>query len=219
VLIDPWMRRCWTLAVALVLVAAAGCSAPAPVERTPRAEPAQRQTSPPEQTREPRAAEPSAPSAESRSRFGRTLGDPARSLEFVSADGFKGVRLGMTLDEARTAYGAALLATDGLAPGQARCYHVSPAYRSGAFAFLLVEGRIARIDVFAPGPVTAEGVGVGSSAADVQRAYAGRVREVPYFLTVEPRAGFAIRFETDGEAVTQYRAGAPSDVQSIQGCP
>jgi hypothetical protein len=193
------MRRSSTRAALLVLLLATSCSADAPIE--------------PSAAGKPRAADPA------RSRFGRAAGDPVRAAEPVSPDGFKGVRIGMSLEEAIQAYGAALTQTDGLAPRGARCFHVSPAYRSGAFAFLVVEGRIARIDVFAPGPMTAEGVGVGSSESDVLRAYAGRVHAEPYFLTAEARDGFAFWFETDGDAVTQFRAGAPSDVRRIQGCP
>jgi hypothetical protein len=191
------MRRSSTRAALLALLLATSCSADAPSQPAGR----------------PRPPDPT------RSRFGRAAGDPVRAAEAVSADGFKGVRIGMSLEEAIRAYGAALTQTDGLAPRGARCFHVSPAYRSGAFAFLVVQGRIARIDVFAPGPVTAEGVGVGSTEADVLRAYAGRVHAEPYFLTAEPHDGFAFWFETDGNAVTQFRAGPPSDVRRIQGCP
>ena len=82
-----------------------------------------------------------------------------------------------------------------------------------------MQGRIARIDVFALGLTPPEGIGVGSWEADVLHVYAGQVRAEPYFLTGEPRSGLAVYFETGGSAVTMYRAGAPSDVRRIEGCP
>jgi len=128
------------------------------------------------------------------SRFARALTVPPPAVEIVSSDGYKGVRIGMSVNEASAAYGAPLEHGGG-----SDCSYVAPAGVRG-FAFLVVDGRIARVDVHEPGPRTAEGLGVGSPEADVRRAYGGR-------LTLEPREGYAIRFESDGATVTAYRAG------------
>jgi len=99
------------------------------------------------------------------------------------------------------------------------CACVSP--RGAPFAFGVIDARIAHVEVHGPGPRTEEGVGVGSLLADVQRAYAGRIElsSDGRALTFEPRADWAIVFETDGSRVTRFRAGRLGTAQRTPDCP
>jgi hypothetical protein len=181
----------------------------------------------------PHSAEPPAPPAPAAtSRFARALGTPPPPAEIVSVEGYKGVRIGMTLEEASAVLGSPLQRAGGerseQAPWRAQraegersseCHHVFPGSAAGVFAFLVVGGRIARVDVYAGGPQTAEGVGVGSAEAALESAYAGRVERSDRHRTVQIRPGHALVFETVGAVVTQYRAGRLPEVAWDGGCP
>jgi hypothetical protein len=145
--------------------------------------------------------------------------------EAVSIDGYRGVRIGMSVEEASTAYGGPLLPLGPVEAG-AGCFYVFPRGAPGAVSFMVVDGRVARVDVGGPEPRTSTGVGVGSTEAEVQAAYPGGVAVSPHkytgpdghYLTVAPREGAALIFETDGGKVTRYRAGNLPPVAYVEGC-
>jgi hypothetical protein len=139
--------------------------------------------------------------------------------------GFGPVRAGMTLAEAEQALGAPLVL---LGPRMEPCHYVVVEGRPGV-AFMVIDGRIARVDVQPKGTVkTAEGAGVGDDEARIQSLYPGRVVVEPHkyvdghYLIVRPAApadsGFRLIFETDGKRVTSYRSGRMPEVRWIEGC-
>lgn len=149
----------------------------------------------------------------------------APSRDRVSVDGHRGVRIGMTVDEASVAYGATLSPAVQAGPTEA-CFFVFPEGRVDAVSFMIVDGKVARVDIAQPDVLTLTGVGVGSTEAEVMQAYDGKAVLTPHkytgpeghYLTVEPDAGKAIVFETDGMRVLRYRAGAKPQVLWVEGC-
>jgi hypothetical protein len=106
------------------------------------------------------------------------------------------------------------------------CYYLKPIGLSNV-SFMVVNGRIARVDVFGGGVATTEGVRVGDRELRVRSVYAGRVEVKPHaytngrYLIVRPdgpQSRHGIVFETDGYVVTQYRAGSFPAVLAIEGC-
>ena len=92
---------------------------------------------------------------------------------------------------------------------------------------MLLNGRVARIDVNERGFFTLSGAAVGDTQASVLKRYNGRIYEMTHaqgvddskFLTMfssDRRLG--IRFETDGERVTSYYVGTAQAVQFPEGC-
>jgi hypothetical protein len=92
---------------------------------------------------------------------------------------------------------------------------------------MLLNGRVARIDVSERGFFTLSGAAVGDTQASVLKRYNGRIYEQTHaqgvddskFLTMfssDRRLG--IRFETDGERVTSYYVGTAQAVQFPEGC-
>lgn len=130
----------------------------------------------------------------------------------------------MSVAEAAAAFGAPLRP---LAPigDESSCHYVFPGGNPGAISFMLVDERVARIDVTAPGPLTVDGVGVGSPESEVKRVYRDRVEVSPHkytgpeghYLTIA-QGEFAIVFETDGTRVTGYRAGRLPEVAWVERC-
>ncbi len=152
--------------------------------------------------------------------------EPSAVIDLTAhARGFGPVRAGMTLAEAERALGASL------APLGARmepCHYVVVEGRPSV-AFMIIDDRIARLDVRQQGTVkTAEGAGIGDTEARIHALYPGRVEMQPHkyvdghYLIVTPEAptdsNFRMIFETDGKRVTSYRTGRLPEVRWIEGC-
>jgi hypothetical protein len=94
---------------------------------------------------------------------------------------------------------------------------------------MVVDGKIARVDVRAPSPVkTRSGAGIGDTEAQVQALYppleVSAHKYVPdgHYLTFVPDdpadADLRLIFETDGSKVTQFRSGRLPEVAYVEGC-
>ena len=93
---------------------------------------------------------------------------------------------------------------------------------------MIVQGRIARIDIDSAGPATAEGIRVGDDTTGAMSTYAPRLVVSPHkytdgtYLTVTPAApadsGFRLIFETNGGKITHIRAGRLPEVGWVESC-
>lgn len=141
----------------------------------------------------------------------------------VTERSFGPVRVGMTVAEARTALGAEL--PD---PQDTECDFVAPRDSHSGVDFMVVDGRLARIDVQDTAVATAAGARIGDSEARVEQLYHGRVSVEPHkyivghYLVVRSLApadsAFRLVFETDGNQVIEYRAGQLPQVRWLEGC-
>lgn len=147
----------------------------------------------------------------------------------LSLDGLGPVDIGMTLDQASAAAGTPIrLAPD---PYDGDCHY---AYAAGLpeVGFMVINGRIARVDIgdrSGRRMTTVSGVGTGDAEEAVKRTYPGRIRveDHPYlptghyliYVPADPAfAHLSMIFETDGRAVTRFRAGMKGAVAQIEGC-
>lgn len=163
-----------------------------------------------------------------------TVAPPPQDLlsadDQVQLDRVGPVAVGMTLEAASAAAGQEIVGREDSSPGglDSGCFFASPADGVPAVSFMVLDDVIARIDVGTPGVTTLSGVGVGSTTAQVLEAY-GPDRVVvephPYdeggrYLRFVPRqeGGLSLIFETDGTAVTSYRAGDADAVGFVEGC-
>lgn len=144
----------------------------------------------------------------------------------VDIRGYGPVQTGMTVGQAGDAAARPLTQVN---PGFEECDYVHFADDSSrAVQFMVIEGRVARVDVNDSTISTSHGVRIGDTEASVEAKYPGRITVSPhkyvdgYYLTVGPEApadsGHAIVFETDGARVTTYRAGRMPEVEYIEGC-
>jgi hypothetical protein len=106
------------------------------------------------------------------------------------------------------------------------CFYVNPA-KHPHISFMIEDGRLARVDVDAPGTPTAEGVQVGDSELRAKRVYGPRLKIEPHaytgpvghYLTIRSKDGrYGIRFETDGKKIDNLYAGRMQAVEYIEGC-
>jgi hypothetical protein len=153
------------------------------------------------------------------------------------------VVIGMTLEELTEAAKVPILRQEGyeqnlaekncafLSPGSIPGYTPPPETgRKSPLAFMMVDEKLARIDILGGDFATELGVKVGSTEQQVLAAY-GRGSPLPprdfigppyRYLTASPRnqadRDFRIVFETDGAKVVKYQVGKLPEVEFKAGC-
>jgi len=136
------------------------------------------------------------------------------------------VQIGMTIEEADAVLGGRLAPEE---PLDSACDYVSARGVDAELSFMVVGGRIARVDVRDSTIRTQDGAGVGDTEDRVRKMYEGRVTAEPHkyvprgrYLLVSPRdqadTTHLLLFETDGARVTEFRAGRVPEVQWVEAC-
>jgi len=108
--------------------------------------------------------------------------------------------------------------------GQA-CFYVTTK-KQPRLSFMMLQGRLARIDVRDPGVTTTAGIQVGDSEKHARQVYGSRLKVGPHkyidnghYLTAKSSDGrYGIRFETDDEKITLYYAGRFGAIQLVERC-
>jgi len=137
----------------------------------------------------------------------------------VNAAGLGPLHTGQTIAQANAAVGG------GFSGSTANCtYAVWPTAPAGV-AVMLVNGRVARVEVRSGSTATSAGARIGDSEARINAMYAGRVTSGPHkynpgghYITVTGAGSNRIVFETDGSRVTNYRAGRSPEVEQVERC-
>jgi hypothetical protein len=139
----------------------------------------------------------------------------------LGPDGFGPFKVGMPFAQAQK-LAPGLTATPTNLRASSDCDQVPLPGHPGV-ALMFVDGELARIDLFRPGPRTTRGVGQGSRVTQAMRAYPGmRIEPRAYeenerFFTERSGAN-AIRFETAKGRIENVYAGRWPQVQYIEGC-
>ena len=142
----------------------------------------------------------------------------------VTPSGIGPLRAGMTVADANKAVGSGFAAPAGADPA---CSYAKLTKAPDGLAVMLVNNKIARIEVRSGAITTAEGARIGDTESRINSLYSGRVTTSPHkyttgghYLTVTPvnDTTHRIVFETDGKAVTNYRAGVLPSVEYVERC-
>jgi hypothetical protein len=144
----------------------------------------------------------------------------------LSEDGLGQIQIGMNLDDAVNM--GLLNENPAMKPS---CDFVFPAVGAGipdGVSVMIVQGKVARIDVDTGAVTTEDGAKIGDSEDDLRKIYDGDLQSEPHkfisgghYLTVagdSTSLGKAIVFETDGQRVTSFRAGRLPEVKMVEGC-
>lgn len=143
----------------------------------------------------------------------------------VTAESYGPLRIGMTADELRARLGPLLVPRDSLSM---ECDYLAIGPDGPEVLFMVVGGEFVRLDVRDSAVATEAGARIGNSEAMIGRLYGSdRVMATPHaytdghYLTVVPSGAgddHRLVFETDGRAVTEYRAGRLPMVGWVEGC-
>lgn len=160
------------------------------------------------------------------------------SSDALTADGWKGLRIGMTREEITAAYGPDANPDAVGGPEPESCDEYRPENAPDGFLIMLVNEKLARIKLMRDADVkTDAGIGLGDDADAVKAAYDGAAIVTPHKY-VEAPAGYITVWETgqtgpdyvqdegargiryvigsDG-AVESIHAGGPA-IQYVEGC-
>jgi hypothetical protein len=153
------------------------------------------------------------------------LATPADGLR-ITFTSYGPARIGMTRQTLESALGTKLKG-DGADADSEACEYIAPSQGYEGIGFMLIEQRLARIDVSSAKVRTLSGAGLGSSQGSVLALYPGRVSVTPHFYTAPDGAYLTllssdkmhgIRFETDRGKVVRYYAGTAEAIQLVEGC-
>ena len=146
----------------------------------------------------------------------------------VTTSGLGPIRVGMTVAEATGAAGLVIIApTESAVEASPGCGFARADGFDG-IGFMLIDGVIARVDVYSGPSSTASGARIGSTEEEINTLFPDVISVSPHqyvdgnYLTLTPTAenlaDVRVVFETDGEVVTSYRAGRTPEVEWIEGC-
>ncbi len=141
----------------------------------------------------------------------------------VRLDGIGPILYGMPVADARAALGDTL----GDPTPTDKCLYLVPATVPVGLRFMVENGRVVRVDVDSAGIRTEAGGEVGMSETELHARYPSGFEVRPhkydtasrYLIYREPAdSSLRLVFETDGQRVVRYRAGAMPPVEYVEGC-
>ena len=152
------------------------------------------------------------------------------SASRLRLDGIGPIQVGMTLEDASAAAGVPVRVDPRTDLGRG-CAHAKAEGGPEGLSFMVVNGRIVRIEVFGNSAIlTLSGVGAGSTVDEVLATYPNRIRVQPnpytghlggrdlVYLTDEGSSHLGLMFETDGQRVRTFRSGFLGAVMAPEGC-
>lgn len=156
---------------------------------------------------------------------------PAPETRVLKPDAFENVRVGMSVDAAETSLGSGLDPRAAADP-QACVMAKRSDGKDPNILYMIEGGKIVRIDVKAAAAqgekavTTQFGIGIGTSEAELERAYGSKAVQEPHPYTYEEGGHLyivedganAIIFETANGKVESFRAGAHPQVDYKEGC-
>ncbi len=151
------------------------------------------------------------------------------SASRLRLDGIGPVLVGMTLAEATVAAGVPVRIDPRTDLGRG-CAHAFADGGPQDLRFMVVDGRIVRVEVGRSPIRTLSGIGTGSTVDEVLATYPNRIRVQPnpysghlggrdlLYVTDEESSHLGLMFETDGQRVHTFRSGFLGAVMAPEGC-
>jgi hypothetical protein len=175
---------------------------------------------------QPPAAQPSStPSVEAHASPAASDG-PFAVCGPVSAAGWCKVAFGQSPDDAEQAAAVPLVRQIGDGPHDPEaCTVMTTAEGPQTLIFLVESNKVGSLVLHVAGPRTAEGIGVGSTEAELMAAYGPRATSAPNKYESEtvkdvsvPDGPGKLIFEVEAGKVRTIKAGLPPTVDYVEGC-
>lgn len=151
----------------------------------------------------------------------------------LALNGIGPIRVGMTVDEASKSAGVKLIKSGSGGPDEYECSYVHPQVAPKEIGFMVVKGRIARVDINNKRMTTLRGAKIGNSQEQIMKLYPGQIKVTPHhyvsappqngkYLTFVPKdaadKNYRLVFETSKNRVDRFRSGKLPEVEYIEGC-
>jgi hypothetical protein len=145
----------------------------------------------------------------------------------VTADGYCGVRLGMTPEAASAAFPVELEIYEALPdaePDPARCHELFAVAPVTGVSFLVEGEAVRRIDFLTPTARLADGLGAGSTLAEIRARFGSAITEMPNVFEPEitdlgvTQGAAKFVFEMDKNVVRSWRVGVAPAVDYPAHC-
>lgn len=151
----------------------------------------------------------------------------------LALNGIGPIRIGMTVDEASRAAGVRLVKTLSAGRTEEYCSYFEPQGEPKGISFMVINGRIPRIDISSERITTIRGARIGDTEERIFSLYPGQIQATrhpyqggpPYngkYLTFVPKDAtdkkYRIIFETSKHRVQRFRSGKLPEVEAIEGC-
>lgn len=159
----------------------------------------------------------------------------------LTPDGYGAVTVGMSQADALKALGEGWVyeAAYAVADGDGfDCGHITSGSANAPVAYMVQDAKVVRIEAATPEAKTAAGIHIGSTEADVRRAYGAELRTSPHaylglpalymdlWVAHAPQPGQAashpdargLRFETNIDGKVESIFGGGDAIQLIEGC-
>lgn len=157
-------------------------------------------------------------------RIGRWIETRLSTDSILTLRNFGPVRVGMTIAEVKEAIGGPLFGE----PAATGCDYARPRYGPGGVQFMIIDGRVARVDIDSCQLATKSGARIGDTESRIRSLYPGieitahQYTEKGHYLTLVPSDGpdrsYRLVFETDGSRVLTFRAGKLPEVGWVEHC-
>ncbi|WP_419945637.1 hypothetical protein [Candidatus Poriferisodalis sp.] len=140
----------------------------------------------------------------------------------LSTAGLGPVQIGHSLDDARTAVGALLIAVPG---GSDACRYYTVQNGPEGVRFLAVDAEIVRVDIEAGPITTVSGYGIGSTRSEIVEAFGDRIEDGPGLSAIQyvpvdaPDIDKRVVWEVDEDgSVISLRAGRVPHIEPRMAC-
>jgi len=144
----------------------------------------------------------------------------------VRPDGIGPISVGMKLSNLKSVLHLSYSIKRAEDSDQQTCFYADLRDHPG-IGLMILNGRIARVDIDNHETQTIEGIHNGDSEAHARSIYGKRLKVTPHaytapeghYLTVRSTDGkYGIRFETDSGKIVRYYAGCVDAISLIEGC-
>lgn len=98
----------------------------------------------------------------------------------LALNGIGPIRVGMTVDEASKSAGIKLITSGSAGVDEYQCSYVHPQGEPKEIAFMVVKGRIARVDINNKRMTTLRGAKIGNTQEQIIKLYPGQIKETPH---------------------------------------
>ena len=144
----------------------------------------------------------------------------------VRSDGIGPINVGMRPADVKAALHLSYSNSMTKDSDQQTCFYLDLRDHSGV-GLMILNGRVARVDIDNRNTQTVEGIHNGDSEARALSVYGKRMKVTPHaytgpeghYLTVRSADGkYGIRFETERGKIVRYYAGRVEAISYIEGC-